>query len=291
MTLAQAIEAWLAQWEKTQARSPHTLLAYRRDLNTLPATTLAAPIAQLSEPDVRQWVAQGRSQGRSARTLSRRLSALRSAIGHARHQGWLSADPSVGVRPPRGVKTLPDSLSVDDAQALMQPTGNSLLNIRDQAQWELLYGSGLRLAELCQLKWLDVDLRAGQIRVIGKGQRERVLPITQPAAEALQVWQGVRPAHPAPEVFVTANGPLSPRTIQRRLKQAAAQKLGTQALHPHQLRHAFATHMLEGCQDLRAVQELLGHQNLSTTQIYTHLDFDRLAQAYDQGHPRARRKT
>ena len=154
-----------------------------------------------------------------------------------------------------------------------------------------MYGSGLRLSELCALRWSDIDLAGASARVMGKGQKERQVPLTQPAIDALKRWKASRPDHPAPEVFVTQRGPISPRTVQRRLKQTALQRLGTTALHPHQLRHAFATHMLEGCQDLRAVQELLGHQNLSTTQIYTHLDFDRIAQAYDQAHPRARRKT
>ena len=290
MKLGQAIETWLGELARSQARSPNTLSAYRRDLASLNPLVLAQSIDQLTQSDIRQWLAQGRSHGLSARSLARRLSALKSALAHARRMGWTEQDPSQGIRAPKGPKTLPDSLSVDDAQALMQ-AGDSDLDARDLAQWELLYGSGLRLSELCALRWSDIDLAGASARVMGKGKKERQVPLTQPAIDALKRWKACRPENPAPEVFVTQRGPISPRTVQRRLKQTALQRLGTTALHPHQLRHAFATHMLEGCQDLRAVQELLGHQNLSTTQIYTHLDFDRIAQAYDQAHPRARRKT
>lgn len=289
MTLQQAITQWLEHLTQARTHSENTLSAYRRDLAALPQALLTQNLTQLDTHDVRAWISSGHAQGLGSRTLARRLSALRSHLKFARQQGWVQSDPSAGLRPPKGAKKLPNSLSVDDAQALMQPA-NSLLEKRDLAQWELLYGSGLRLSELCQLKWSDIDLKQAQARVMGKGQRERIVPITTPAITALKQWQAIRPDSDAPEIFVTAQGPISTRTVQRRLKQTAMQRLGTQALHPHQLRHAFATHMLEGCGDLRAVQELLGHQDLSTTQIYTHLDFDRLAQAYDQAHPRARRK-
>lgn len=290
MTLAQAIEQWLAQLQQLRSHSANTLAAYRRDLASLPQAVLEKPISKLNTADVRSWISTQHAQGLGARSLARRLSALRSHLKFARQQRWIASDPSAGLRPPRGERSLPNSLSVDDAQALMRPA-NSLLEKRDLAQWELLYGSGLRLSELCDLRWGDVDLDQGQARVVGKGQRERIVPLTQPAVQALKAWQQVRPTSDLPHIFVTDKGQISTRTVQRRLKQTALQRLGTQALHPHQLRHAFATHMLEGCGDLRAVQELLGHQNLSTTQIYTHLDFDRLAQAYDQAHPRAQRKS
>lgn len=289
MTLEQALSQWLAQLEQTRACSDNTRLAYQRDLAQLPPDMATCLLSNLESSTVRQWLSTLHAQGLAPSSLARKLSALRSGLKFARQQGWIESDPSAGLRPPKAAKKLPNTLSVDDAQALMAP-GDSLLAKRDLAQWELLYGSGLRVSELCDLEWSDIDLNAGQIRVTGKGQRQRVVPLTRPAIVALESWRSVRPANTSPRVFVTARGPISVRTIQKRLKQTAQEKLGNNAVHPHQLRHAFATHMLEGSQDLRAVQELLGHQNLSTTQIYTHLDFDRLAQAYDQAHPRARRK-
>lgn len=289
MTLEQAIAQWLAQLEQTRSCSDNTRLAYQRDLARLPEALSACPLAQLDNSALRQWLSSLHALGLAPASLARKLSALRSALKFARQQGWIDSDPSAGLRPPKAAKKLPSTLSVDDAQALMSG-GDSLLEKRDLAQWELLYGSGLRVSELCDLDWPDVDIHAGQIRVTGKGQRQRIVPLTRPAIAALEAWRAVRPASDSPRVFVTARGALSTRTVQKRLKLTAQQKLGNLAVHPHQLRHAFATHMLEGTQDLRAVQELLGHQNLSTTQIYTHLDFDRLAQAYDQAHPRARRK-
>ena len=288
MNTARAVAQWLDQLSHSQARATTTLNAYARDLASLPDI----PLAQLDGEHVRRWTHSARSQGLSPASLARRLSALRSFAKYARQREWISHDPCAGIRAPKAGRKLPDTLSVDDAQALLQAGGDSPIERRDQALWELLYGSGLRLSEVAGLRLGDVDLPERLARVTGKGNKTRMAPLTRPAARALQAWLDVRPSAGSDAVFCTPRGPgLSTRQIQRRLKQRALRTLGNQAVHPHQLRHAFATHLLEGSGDLRAVQELLGHAHLSTTQVYTHLDFDHLAKAYDHAHPRARRKS
>ncbi|MGB0957563.1 MAG: tyrosine recombinase XerC [Litorivicinus sp.] len=287
MNTQRAVADWLSTLEQSQARAPTTLAAYRRDLSSLPDIALT----DLDGDAVRRWTHQARSHGLSPTSLARRLSALRSFCQHARRHGWMSHDPCAGIRAPKTDRRLPNTLSVDDAQALLTPSGDTPIDRRDQALWELLYGSGMRLAEVAGLQLSDLDLADRIARVTGKGSKTRMAPLTTAAVSAVEAWLAVRPVNPCNALFNTDQGrPLSMRQIQRRLKQRALATLDHQALHPHQLRHAFATHMLEGSGDLRAVQELLGHAHLSTTQVYTHLDFNHIAQAYDQAHPRARRK-
>ena len=284
MKLSAALHRWIEQLSATASRSHHTITGYQRDLSDLPNVELA----DLQPGDLKQWIMQARSRGLAASSINRKLSALRSFCRHARSQGWIEVDPSQGISGPKKPKRLPTGLSVDDAHALLshEPSEDS----RDQAMWELLYGSGIRVAELANLRLGDIDLSQGICRVMGKRNKPRQVPLTTPCVDVLKRWLTQRPTHGDWLFPGRGDQPISIRHIQRRLKQRARATLGNDSVHPHQLRHAFATHMLEGSHDLRAVQELLGHANLSTTQIYTHLDFDHLAQVYDQAHPRARRK-
>lgn len=291
MTLGQGVAHYLDTLSKSQAKSPATLAAYRRDLAGFLNHVGDKPLSEISRHDVRGWLAAGRSHDLAASTQARQLSALRSFAKYAQQHLGLEQDWLAGVRAPKGAKKLPRALSVDAASALLSNEVTTAIEQRDQAAWELLYGSGLRVSELLGLRLADLDLTARQARVTGKGDKTRLVPLTAISVQAIQRWLPLRPTADSPFLFCTAQGKaLSVRQLQRRLKAIAIKTLGTQDVHPHQLRHAFATHMLEGSKDLRAVQELLGHANLSTTQVYTHLDFDHLAAAYDGAHPRAKRK-
>ena len=294
------VEDWLHGQEVTASRSPHTVAAYRRDLEDL--------VRWLRErhPDLpdwgavkaehlRAWLGQGRARGLAESTLQRRLSALRRFLDHLVKTGVLPANPARGLSAPRKPRRLPATLEVDQVTALLDAAPrDDPLALRDRAMLELFYSAAVRLAELAGADLADLDLEGGWIRVLGKGGRERLAPLGGPARAALRDWLRVRPQLAAAgetALFVGRRGTrLSHRAIQQRLAQAARRHGLDRPLHPHLLRHACATHLLESSGDLRAVQELLGHANLSTTQIYTHLDFQHLAQVYDRAHPRARRK-
>jgi integrase/recombinase XerC len=208
-------------------------------------------------------------------------------------EGFCRHDPAAGIRPPKGPRKLPKVLDVDRAQQLLDsPVADDFAACRDHAILELLYSSGLRLSELVGLNLADIDLQQGLVLVLGKGNKQRMLPVGSKAITAVQHWlmlrEQINPLDQA--LFIGVRGRrMSPQLVRERVRQAGARDLG-QHLHPHMLRHSFASHMLESSHDLRAVQELLGHADISTTQIYTHLDFQHLAQVYDQAHPRARRK-
>ncbi len=248
---------------------------------------------QVTPADVRNWLAELRKQNYAPASISRMLSSLRSFFRYLQHEGMLVNNPAQGIRPPRGEKRLPKTLDVDRAgQLLDQLPAETPEQLRDRAMLELFYSSGPRLAELAGLDVPDLDLPAGLVRVLGKGNKERMLPVGSRARVALQDWLDVRGqlAKEPLALFVGLRGArINPSVIRQVLARIGQTELG-QHLHPHMLRHSFASHMLESSQDLRAVQELLGHANISTTQIYTHLDFQHLAQVYDQAHPRARRK-
>lgn len=290
------LDAYFEHLRSERQVSPHTLDGYRRDL--IKATAFCqkqhlAEWAELKSAHVRQLIAEQHRQGQSSRSLARLLSSLRGLYRYLNQEGRCAHDPAAGISAPKGDKRLPRLLDTDRAMQLLDGgIEDDFIGHRDQAILELFYSSGLRLAELVGLNLDQLDLSARLVHVHGKGNKERVLPIGRKALEALQTWLPLRalsnPAEGA--VFVSQQGRrLGARAVQLRVRQAGVRELG-QHLHPHMLRHSFASHILESSQDLRSVQELLGHADIGTTQIYTHLDFQHLAKVYDQAHPRARRK-
>ena len=287
-------EAWL-DWLASQRRAAElTLKAYRVGLHALLRLVEGRAPESLDMQDIRRFVARLHGEGLSGRSIARHLSAWRGFFRWlARHRG-LRANPALGVRPPKSPATLPRVLSPDQAKALLDPAPESLLEIRDIAIFELFYSSGLRVSELAALDVArGVDLDEGLVTVTGKRKRSRSVPVGGPAIEALRRWLAVRgQLAPAAEgaLFVTrSGGRLSTGGIASRLGHRA-QVLGLGVhVHPHMLRHSFASHLLQSSGDLRAVQELLGHASIRSTQIYTHLDFQHLARVYDAAHPRARK--
>lgn len=277
--------------------SPHTLASYQRDLDKLFAYcakhTIDDPRA-LNNHHIRQALSQLHRQGLGPRSLQRWLSALRSFFRFCLQQGWIKADPVSGVQGPKQAKPLPKTLDADQVGALLTLKPDSLIALRDCAMLELMYSSGLRLAELVNLDIADYDARAGQIRVTGKGKKTRLLPVGSYAKKALQAWLQQRGdfAHDESKaMFLSQQGKrIHPRSVQKRFTKLGILQGVDKPLHPHMLRHSFASHLLESSGDLRAVQELLGHENISTTQVYTHLDFQHLAKIYDAAHPRAKKK-
>lgn len=275
--------------------SPHTLAALRRDTERFAAYCAAHGIEDPSRVDVhrvRAYVAERHRGGLQPASLRRALSSLRGLFRHALQRGLVVHNPVAGVRAPKGKRVLPKVIAAEDLGRALDRVPEGTLAIRDQAMVELFYSSGLRLAEL---QTLDVPAggRVGEeLRILGKGRKERLVPVGGKARAALERWLAVRASLAAPRetaLFVGRNGRrLSPRAIQLRLARWARAAGLPMHLHPHKLRHSFATHVLESSGDLRAVQELLGHANLSTTQIYTELDWQRLAQVYDRAHPRAK---
>ncbi|MEG5264985.1 tyrosine recombinase XerC [Pseudomonas sp. JDS28PS106] len=290
------LDAYCVHLRSERQVSPHTLDAYRRDLNKVVAWCEQAGVASWADLDIqhlRSFVARQHHQGQSSRSLARLLSAVRGLYQYLNREGICEHDPANGLSPPKGERRLPKTLDTDrTAQLLDGGVEDDFLGRRDHAILELLYSSGLRLSELAGLNLDQLDLGAGLIQVLGKGSKTRVLPVGSKARRALEAWLPLRAlTNPRDDaVFVSQKGTrLGPRAIQVRLRTAGERELG-QNLHPHMLRHSFASHLLESSQDLRAVQELLGHADIKTTQIYTHLDFQHLASVYDGAHPRAKRK-
>ena len=292
---------WLQDFERHLAHerrlSPHTLSNYRRDLQAVAAFCDDQGIEHwtaLTQQHVRMLAAESHRRGLGGRSIQRRLSALRSFCRFLIRERRLDANPAQDVRAPRSPRRLPHALDVDQVGRLLDAPAGDWLAQRDRTLMELLYSSGLRLAELVDLDLDDIDLESGEARVTGKGRKTRIVPVGARAAAALRAWLGLRAARCAPEqraLFINRNGGrLGASGVQKRLKRWARHHGLPVRLHPHALRHSFASHLLESSGDLRAVQELLGHANLSTTQVYTHLDFQHLAQVYDRAHPRSRRK-
>nr|WP_305080703.1 tyrosine recombinase XerC [Microbulbifer sediminum] len=296
--MADAIERFLVHLTSVRQLSPHTLSAYRRDLTQLLRQAEEdgiATIGELREMTLRSWLARLHRRGLAPRSLQRWLSAVRSLGDFALRQGWLRANPAAGLRAPKADKKLPRVLDADAAGEFVESpsagTGDERLQLRDRALLELFYSSGLRLSELTGLNWADLDLAGGEVRVTGKGAKTRVLPVGREARSALEAWRRAAPAAEGDAVFTSLKGRrLGNRAVQARLAYWSRASGAEQRVHPHMLRHSFASHMLESSSDLRAVQELLGHADISTTQIYTHLDFQHLARVYDQAHPRAKGK-
>jgi len=288
---------FLRHLETERRLSPHTKSNYARDIEVLIEAVDDSPLERITPRRVRRAIAQLHARGLSGKTLARMLSAWRSFFTWlARHHG-LASNPCAGIRAPKSAKALPSVLSPDVAAQLLDGKPGDDQEIRDKAMFELFYSSGLRLAEMVSLDLRDVKeaLDEAEVTVTGKGRKTRRVPVGAKAVEALRAWLEVRMKLPArPEeaaLFVGMRGErISPRVIERRLK-SWANKLGiTVNVHPHVLRHSFATHVLQSSGDLRAVQEMLGHSSISTTQVYTHLDFQYLAKVYDAAHPRAKKK-
>lgn len=296
MKLEAHLDAYLEHLRRERQVSVHTLDGYRRDLGKLQAFCEAEDLHAWSELDtrnLRRLIARLHQQGLSSRSLARLLSATRGLYQYLLREGLCRHDPATGLSPPKRERRLPRTLDADrSAQLLDGAVEDDFIARRDQAMLELFYSSGLRLSELVGLDLDGLDLNAGLVRVRGKGNKVRELPVGSLARQALEQWLALRAlARPSDgAVFISQQGRrLGARAVQLRVRQAGVRELG-QHLHPHMLRHSFASHMLESSQDLRAVQELLGHADIATTQIYTHLDFQHLASVYDQAHPRAKRK-
>jgi integrase/recombinase XerC len=279
--------------------SPHTIKNYGRDLACLRAFCDKQNIktwADLDGDQARTYAASLHRGGLAGKSIQRMLSAARSFYRYLLRQGWIKQNPIAGVSGPKTARPLPKTLNVDQAGLLVAIATDDQdpVKLRDRAMLELLYSSGLRVAELAALDLADIDLSEGTVRVTGKGDKQRDVPVGRHACEALGCWLPARARYAKPDVqalFINRFGRrLSIRGIQQRVRYWGLRQGLAMPVHPHMLRHSFASHLLESSSDLRAVQELLGHADISTTQIYTHLDFQHLAKVYDQAHPRARKK-
>jgi len=292
--LPAEVTDFLAHLGNERRVSAHTLDGYRRDLAALSAWMQEAGqrnLTLLTESDLRAFIASEHRRGLSPPSLQRRLSACRSLYRWLIAQGRISANPASGLRAPRAARKLPEVLDPDEATALVEIPTDAPLGLRDRALLELMYSSGLRVSELCTLRWADLDLAEGLVNVLGKGQRQRLVPVGSHARHALRQWRQETSAADDAWVFPGRHhNPISARAIQLRIRTLAQRQGLFKRIHPHLVRHSFASHMLESSGDLRGVQELLGHADISTTQIYTHLDFGHLSRVYDAAHPRARRR-
>jgi len=289
------LRGYLEHLSNERRLSRHTVENYARDITALFGLAGNTPLKQLQVQNVRRFVAQLHARGLDGRSLGRMLSAWRGFFHYLARDHGYTQNPCLGIRPPKSAKRLPHALSPDEAGRLMEIAATDPLAVRDKAILELLYSSGLRLSELTGLAEDDVNLRDATVRVTGKGSKTRIVPVGSHALAALKVWlpaRGKLARAGAKALFVGQDGSaLGPRAVQARLKQWAL-KLGlADKVHPHALRHSFASHLLQSSGDLRAVQELLGHASISMTQVYTHLDFQHLPKAYDAAHPRAKRKS
>lgn len=294
---ARQLDAFFRYLQSERRLSPHTLGSYRRDLATLAAFCDAQGLEDWRALDLaraRAYAAQLHRRGLAGRSIQQHLSAARSFYRYLLREGLAAHNAFSGVAAPKSGKRLPKALSVEQAARLVEIEADTPLASRDRALLELLYSSGLRLAELVALDVTDIDLRDATVTVTGKGAKTRIVPVGAEARAALSRWLDERGALAGPgerALFLTRNGRrLGARAVQLRLRQWAARQGLEIPAHPHMLRHSFASHLLESSGDLRAVQELLGHADLSTTQVYTHLDFQHLAKVYDAAHPRARRR-
>ena len=300
MSLAPQLETYLQgylAWLRFEKRySELTAQSYARDVHYLFELVGDKPLASLDATKIRGFVRSLSGKGLGGRSLARLLSAWRGFFNYLIRDCGHTANPCIGVRAPKLDKALPQALSVEQSMRLMEISHDTLAALRDQAMLELLYTSGMRLAEMVNLEaaYLSSALASGEITVMGKGNKERVVPLGKFAIAALQAWLAVRDQLAKPNetaLFVGARGlRIAHRVVQLRLKQWGITQGITSSVHPHLLRHSFATQVLQSSGDLRAVQEMLGHASISSTQIYTHLDFQYLSKIYDTAHPRAKRK-
>ena len=295
----QLLSDFLAQLTIEKRASQYTVKSYKRDLNCLSNYCESKSISlwtDLKQTDIRSYMASRHRQGLSSTSLQRELSAIRSFFNFLLKNQLTDNNPGQYIKAPKKTRKLPKTLDVDQIKSLLEAGTNSTIEIRDLAMFELFYSSGIRLSELAQLNLTDIDLTDKSLMVrSGKGGKSRMLPIGSKAVAAINTWlehriKSITSTETA--LFISTRGTrLGQRSIELRLKQWCKKKGIAENIHPHMLRHSFATHLLESSQDLRAVQELLGHSNISTTQIYTHLDFQHLADVYDRAHPRAKRNS
>jgi integrase/recombinase XerC len=284
--------------ETLQHLSPHTRAAYARDLGCLLEFCRQQSIARWRDLDgrmVRAYVTRRHRQGIGGRSIQRNLSAIRAFYRYLNSNGLAAADPASGVATPKTPRKLPQALDTDQAARLMEIPAHDVMAVRDRAMLELFYSSGLRLAELTGLNLDSIDYGDALVTVLGKGRKTRRVPVGRHAMHALRAWLQARSEFAGsdqPALFVSRQGRrISARAVQMRLRHWAVRQGLATSVHPHMLRHSFASHILESSGDLRAVQELLGHADISTTQVYTHLDFQHLARVYDAAHPRARKRS
>ncbi|MEM9620957.1 MAG: tyrosine recombinase XerC [Pseudomonadota bacterium] len=290
------VPAFLEHLRVEKRYSKHTLAAYERELKRFYTSYRGDP-SDARAHDIARFVSDLHHLGLKAKSIQRALSAVRSFFNFLIKQGAVQNNPAALAQAPKAERRLPNVLDTDQAAQLFTGTTEHSLDIRDRAILELFYGAGLRLSELTALNLADLDLQDGFARVTGKGNKIRQTPLGRHCVNALEAWLNHHPSagtaqDPSATPLFTGRkqARIHPRTIQRRLKKIAQEQLGDTSLHPHMLRHSFATHMLESSGDLRAIQELLGHSDIATTQIYTHLDFQHLAKVYDNAHPRAQLK-
>ncbi|AMO58561.1 recombinase XerC [Endozoicomonas montiporae] len=293
----QDVDAFLDYLKFEKNSSRHTLSAYTRDLAKLTVWLEAQALfswSDISEKRLRYWLAELHRQGLQSKSLQRLLSSVRSLFRYLNRQGVVEGNPAKGLSAPKASRKLPVTLDTDQMHALLENSDDDPLVVRDQAMLELFYSSGLRLSELVGLNLESFKEEYQQVKVLGKGGKERLLPVGSKARNAVKQWLTVRATFPVKDeqaMFLSKQGErISQRQVQNRVKRQAQEQGMPTSVHPHMLRHSFASHMLESSGDLRAVQELLGHSDISTTQIYTHLDFQHLADVYDKAHPRARKK-
>ncbi len=292
--LALLTAAYISHLSNERRLSPLTCKSYSQDITTLLKLASKTPFNQLQIHHIRRFVAQLHSKGLSGRSLARMLSAWRGFYNYLARDHGYTHNPCAGLHAPKSQKTLPNVLSPDETAKLLDFSADDLMALRDKAMFELFYSSGLRLAELVKLKPEDLNFPDSTVFILGKGDKARVVPIGNQAMQALREWMKLRETLIKPgekALFLSRNGKgISSRAVSQRLKIRALQQDINSNVHPHVLRHSFASHLLQSSADLRAVQEMLGHSSISTTQIYTHLDFQHLAKVYDVTHPRAKKK-
>ncbi|MEK9533311.1 MAG: tyrosine recombinase XerC [Halieaceae bacterium] len=304
MTLAfrDTIQPFLNHLAHERMLSPHTVSAYQQDLAAFNEHLEAKNQSHwrhITPNDIRGFLGSGQRKGLSGKTQQRRLSSLRSLFRYLGREEGIDENPAEVVKAPKSPKRLPSILDTDQMQQLLATPASGWHEIRDKAMLELFYSSGLRLSELVGANLESVDESAGTITVLGKGGKVRLIPVGRLALSAIAAWRDVRGDLPvsrrvadANALFISERGHrISVASVAARLKHWAKKQGLGHRLHPHLLRHSFASHVLESSGDLRAVQEMLGHADISTTQIYTHLDFQRLAEVYDSAHPRARKQS
>jgi integrase/recombinase XerC len=290
-TPPSALERYLSRLRTGRRLAANTLTAYSRDGALLMALAGEKSLADLGSADIRRFIATLHSKGQSPRSLARILSSWRGFFDWLARGREVATNPCAGVRAPRAAKHLPEALSPDEAVRLVTIEDESRDGVRDRALFELAYSCGLRVSELTGLDVDSIDAASGEVRVIGKGSKTRIVPVGAPALEAVAKWMKKRSAAAGEKALFTARSGkrLAPREVQRRIKKWAAAAGLDVDVHPHMLRHSFASHVLQSSGDLRAVQEMLGHASIASTQVYTHLDFQHLTKVYDAAHPRARR--
>jgi integrase/recombinase XerC len=294
------IKEFLSYLESVKQYSPHTLKGYERDLKKLSDYLSAQDIKNwkiVKEHDLRTFINSERRRGLSPRSIQRLLSSCRTFFEHLLIEGLIQLSPAQNVSSPKLAQLLPKAMDADLVQRLLDFKPKGMIEIRDKALAELLYSSGLRLSEVCQLEVQDLDLKERTCRVLGKGNKTRIVPVGKKAIQAIRDWMIYRSELKASKetstdaIFLNNKGNrISARSIQLRLEKLCLQR-GIPGINPHMLRHSFASHVLESSGDLRAVQEMLGHSDISTTQIYTKLDFQHLSKVYDKAHPRAKKRT